>query len=136
MGHLPLPVQVEDPAGHRLRQCLLLTGGLVGRAHSWAKAFCSWREVDAHILSGHPSLQAWTRTKGLSVFLDKAVLLCVKYLNSYRERVWNFALKVSRLVTYLLTPSPPLALPMNNYSTKSEHGKPSLNQVLMNLYLT
>lgn len=90
----------------------------------------------AHIHSEHPSLQAWTRTKGHSVFLGRAVVLCVKYLNSYCERDWNFALKVSPLVTYLLTPSLPLALLVNNYSMKSERGEPSLNQALVNLSLT
>lgn len=112
------PAQAEVPAGHRLWQLLFLTGALVGRGHSWVKALCSWREVNAHILSGHPSIQAWIWTKGLSVFLGKAVLFCVKCLNSCCERDWNFALKLSPLVTYLLTPSPPLALPMNKYSMK------------------
>lgn len=90
----------------------------------------------AHIHSGHSSLQAWTRTKGRSVLLGEAVVLCVKYLNSYCERDWNFALKVGPLVTYLLTPSLPLALLVNNYSMKSERGEPSLNQLVVNFSLT
>lgn len=65
--------------------------------------------------SGHPHFQQVSSppTKGLSV-LGRAVL-CVKYLNSYHERGWNFALQVSWELVYwlLLPPSPSQWIPWN-----------------------